>query len=319
FSHLSSLYIFSQLFYHLETFRSHLAATLGASNTSDGESLIWKIENPLLFYTSDLHILSFLPCNAAVQCGNPGTPAHGRISRVDGTTFSHSIVYSCMEGYFLTGSPTRQCLANGTWSGTAPNCTSEFLITCGDPGIPANGLRFGDDVTVGQNVTFMCQPGYVMIGGDTAVTRTCTTNGTWSGTMPACQVVTCPTPPAIPNGLLEGSVLEWGTSVSYSCLSGYELSFPAVIDNSSRKRRGYVRERVRRSLTSLSPPPPPSHTYCTYTCTHRDIKYAELGLAGGHSSYISIKQYIISCSLKLMTDEHVTCLACTVSPPKNAV
>ncbi|AWO96936.1 putative CUB and sushi domain-containing protein 3-like [Scophthalmus maximus] len=161
-----------------------------------------------------------------VQCGNPGTPAHGRISRVDGTTFSHSIVYSCMEGYFLSGSPTRQCLANGTWSGTAPNCT---MITCGDPGIPANGLRFGDDITVGQNVTFVCQPGYVMTEGDSTVTRTCTNNGTWSGTMPACRVVTCPTPPPIPNGLLEGSVLEWGTSVSYSCLSGYELSFPAVL------------------------------------------------------------------------------------------
>uniref|UniRef100_A0A4W6EL58 CUB and Sushi multiple domains 3 n=1 Tax=Lates calcarifer TaxID=8187 RepID=A0A4W6EL58_LATCA len=159
-----------------------------------------------------------------VQCGNPGTPSHGRISRVDGTTFSHSIVYSCMEGYFLTGSPTRQCLANGTWSGTAPNCT---MITCGDPGIPANGLRFGDDITVSQNVTFMCQPGYVMIGGDNTVTRTCTNNSTWSGTMPA--LVTCPTPPPIPNGLLEGSVLEWGTSVSYSCLPGYELSFPAVL------------------------------------------------------------------------------------------
>ncbi|KAM9805514.1 CUB and sushi domain-containing protein 3-like [Syngnathus typhle] len=161
-----------------------------------------------------------------VQCANPGTPAHGRVSRVDGTTFSHSIAYSCMEGYFLSGQPSRQCLANGTWSGIAPNCT---MITCGEPGVPANGLRFGDDTAVGHNVLFMCQPGFVMIGGHHNVTRTCTHNGTWAGPIPTCKVVTCARPPSIPHSVLEGSVWEWGTSVSYSCVSGYELSFPAVV------------------------------------------------------------------------------------------
>lgn len=158
-----------------------------------------------------------------VQCGNPATPAHGRAARVDDTTFSHAVVYSCLEGYFLSGAPSRQCLANATWSGTPPNCT---LITCGDPGLPANGLRLGDGVSVGQSVTFACQLGYV---ADGAVTRTCTNNGTWSGALPACRVVTCPPPPPVRNGLPEGSVLEWGTSVSYSCLLGYERSFPAVL------------------------------------------------------------------------------------------
>lgn len=66
-------------------------------------------------------------------------------------------------------------------------CLSMVVITCSDPGIPANGLRLGDDVTVGQNVTFTCQPGFVMMGGEGATSRTCTNNGTWSGTMPACQ------------------------------------------------------------------------------------------------------------------------------------
>uniref|UniRef100_A0A3Q2Q9C4 CUB and Sushi multiple domains 3 n=1 Tax=Fundulus heteroclitus TaxID=8078 RepID=A0A3Q2Q9C4_FUNHE len=194
-------------------------------------------------------------------CGDPGTPAHA--SREAGNFKVRSKVrFTCAVGHTLYGSAERICFPNGTWSGKQPFCNEYCRDAC-DPGIPANGLRFGDDVMVGQNVTYICQTGFVMMGGENSISRTCTKNGTWSGTMPACQgkpilfcsplilvlqyrtpgsrlsicngvlavptVVTCPTPPSVPNGLLEGSVLEWGSSVSYGCLPGYELSFPAVL------------------------------------------------------------------------------------------
>ncbi|XP_056125886.1 CUB and sushi domain-containing protein 3 isoform X4 [Rhinichthys klamathensis goyatoka] len=165
------------------------------------------------------------PTCKPVQCGNPGTPANGQILRVHGTSFSHSIIYSCVEGYRLSGSPSRQCLANGTWSGAEPNCT---LISCGDPGVPASGLRFGEEFTVGQNVTYSCQPGFLMENGSVFI-RTCTRNGTWSATLPSCRAVSCAAPPSVSYGEVEGSEFAWGTSVSYRCMMGYELSFPAVL------------------------------------------------------------------------------------------
>uniref|UniRef100_A0AAY4CTR7 CUB and Sushi multiple domains 3a n=1 Tax=Denticeps clupeoides TaxID=299321 RepID=A0AAY4CTR7_9TELE len=165
------------------------------------------------------------PSCKPVQCGNPGTPSNGRVFRLDGTTYSHSVIYSCMEGYLLSGSTTRECLANGSWSGTLPNCT---MINCGDPGIPANGARHGEDFTINQNISFECQLGYTLEPEGSSI-RTCTNNSTWSGFMPSCRAVTCTAPPAISNGILEGTDFEWGTSVSYSCTAGYELSFPAYL------------------------------------------------------------------------------------------
>ncbi|XP_072548530.1 CUB and sushi domain-containing protein 3 isoform X2 [Salminus brasiliensis] len=165
------------------------------------------------------------PTCKPVQCGNPGSPPNGRVSRIDGTSFSHSVVYSCVDGYRLSGSPSRLCLANGTWSGSEPNCT---LISCGDPGTPANGLRFEETFTIGHNVSYACQPGYLM-ENVTSSTRTCTHNSTWSGILPTCQAVTCPPPPSLAHGEVEGSVFQWGSSVGYRCLTGYELSFAAVL------------------------------------------------------------------------------------------
>lgn len=60
------------------------------------------------------------------------------------------------------------------------------VINCGDPGVPANGMRYGDDYVVGQNVTYMCQPGYTMESNTSSI-RTCTSNGTWSGSIPTCR------------------------------------------------------------------------------------------------------------------------------------
>lgn len=60
------------------------------------------------------------------------------------------------------------------------------VINCGDPGVPANGVRLGSDFTYNKTVVFQCTPGYMM-ESDRASSLTCTKDRTWNGTKPACK------------------------------------------------------------------------------------------------------------------------------------
>ncbi|XP_017162838.1 CUB and sushi domain-containing protein 2 [Poecilia reticulata] len=160
-----------------------------------------------------------------ISCGNPGTPRNAQILVHDGLTFSRSITYSCREGYYSTGLLTRHCTVNGTWTGNLPECS---VINCGDPGVPANGVRFGNDFTYNRTVAFQCSPGYTM-DADRASSLICTKDRTWNGTKPLCKAIVCGPPPLIPNGQVVGSDLTWGSSISYSCNQGYQLSLPTVL------------------------------------------------------------------------------------------
>uniref|UniRef100_A0ABM5ESZ5 CUB and sushi domain-containing protein 2 isoform X2 n=1 Tax=Pogona vitticeps TaxID=103695 RepID=A0ABM5ESZ5_9SAUR len=160
-----------------------------------------------------------------ISCGNPGTPSNAKVIFNDGLVFSSSIIYKCREGYYSTGVLSRHCTVNGTWTGTTPECT---VINCGDPGVPANGIRLGSDFTHNRTVSFQCMPGYMM-ESDRASALICTKDRTWNGTKPVCKAIICKPPQAIPNGKVVGSDFSWGSSVSYTCLEGYQLSLPAVL------------------------------------------------------------------------------------------
>uniref|UniRef100_A0A8C3I1H3 CUB and Sushi multiple domains 2 n=1 Tax=Chrysemys picta bellii TaxID=8478 RepID=A0A8C3I1H3_CHRPI len=160
-----------------------------------------------------------------ISCGNPGTPSNARVVFNDGLVFSSSIIYQCREGYYSTGVLSRHCTVNGTWTGSTPECT---VINCGDPGVPANGFRLGNDFNYNKTVVFQCIPGYMM-ESDRASSLICTKDRTWNGTKPVCKAITCKSPQVIPNGKVMGSDFSWGSSVSYGCLEGYQLSLPAVL------------------------------------------------------------------------------------------
>ena len=59
------------------------------------------------------------------MCGDPGIPSHG-IGLGDDFDVGSVVRFSCEPGYMLRGSSERTCQANGSWSGTQPECEGTF-------------------------------------------------------------------------------------------------------------------------------------------------------------------------------------------------
>ncbi|KAI8485711.1 hypothetical protein Bbelb_365450 [Branchiostoma belcheri] len=75
---------------------------------------------------------------------------------------------------------------------------------------PTNGAVTGSN-TLGDTVTYSCDPGYNLVG---SATRTCQADLTWTASDPTCEAPT--------NGAVTGSN-SLGDTVTYSCDSGYNL------------------------------------------------------------------------------------------------
>ncbi|XP_078664783.1 sushi, von Willebrand factor type A, EGF and pentraxin domain-containing protein 1-like [Branchiostoma floridae x Branchiostoma belcheri] len=155
------------------------------------------------------------PSCSALECPELDAPLNGETT--GGTSVGSFLIFFCKEGFDLTGGDfMRTCQNDQTWSGTQPTCERK---TCLDLPMPLHGNKTGGNLC-GDVVTYTCAAGYDLTGD---ATRTCQTNGQWSGTQPSCSRVQCPTLSPIPNGQMSGGTL-FGQQVSFVCNSGYELS-----------------------------------------------------------------------------------------------
>ena len=71
----------------------------------------------------------FCPSLTAVDCGSLDDPDNGQVNHTAGTTFGLTAVYSCDTGYNPIGGSTRACEATRVWSGSAPTCQRESILT----------------------------------------------------------------------------------------------------------------------------------------------------------------------------------------------
>lgn len=158
------------------------------------------------------------------RCPYPDPPVNGDLFYED-TVYQSTISYSCNEGYILTGPDSAECLANGTWSNQAPECSS---VVCGLAPIPQFGMIIYDKMIRGNTTDYnvgaiyRCLPPYVLFGDERAE---CTVSGTWSET-PECRVVTCRKPGDISHGYMSTTVdreYDYMETVKYGCNGDYVL------------------------------------------------------------------------------------------------
>jgi Sushi repeat (SCR repeat) len=114
-------------------------------------------------------------------CGWLNSPTNGAMSAPI-STYGSTATYSCSPGFVLSGSATRACQTDGTWSGDAPTCVATDVVRQPLPGI-TNGVVSAPVTKYGAIASYYCSSGYSLHGN---ATRTCQADGMWDGAEPTC-------------------------------------------------------------------------------------------------------------------------------------
>uniref|UniRef100_A0A8B9HXL3 Sushi, von Willebrand factor type A, EGF and pentraxin domain-containing protein 1 n=1 Tax=Astyanax mexicanus TaxID=7994 RepID=A0A8B9HXL3_ASTMX len=162
------------------------------------------------------------PLCRAVSCGHPVISNDVQVNG-DSYTFGKRLVFSCNPGFILHGAATSVCLANSTWSESAPKC---LPADCGRPPIIRNGHARGTNYGYNGKVTYECDVGYTLIGNPSLV---CRGDGLWDDPPPRCDIVTCDPPEDISHGFLNGSSFNFDDLVEYICFPGYEIAGSPIL------------------------------------------------------------------------------------------
>eukprot|EP00054_Salpingoeca_dolichothecata_P007969 m.45600 g.45600 ORF g.45600 m.45600 type:complete len:711 (+) comp17425_c0_seq1:207-2339(+) len=175
--------------------------------------------------------VKFLKSRLPVTCSPISTPLNGYKS-TNAVTAGTPVTFSCRPGYRLSGSSYTTCLSTGYWLAyTRPSCIR--LRTCSSRSL-SNGYSSpsSSSVSSGSRVYYYCNSGYTRVGSSSAVCS----DGSWLSSMPVCRR-NCPALSAPANGRRSTSSVTPGTTVTFSCNSGYTLSGSSTITCSSTTGR----------------------------------------------------------------------------------
>ncbi|XP_055511062.1 sushi, von Willebrand factor type A, EGF and pentraxin domain-containing protein 1-like isoform X2 [Leucoraja erinacea] len=128
-----------------------------------------------------------------IRCGPPQPVANGTVLPRGEGTYGQQAVYSCNQGYTLTGERTITCTDTGHWSHPTPNCTA---VNCGEPPRLENGFHIGNDYSHQKRVHYDCNKGYERFGSSRIL---CTDEG-WTKLNAQCQITRCGPPQPVADG-----------------------------------------------------------------------------------------------------------------------
>lgn len=208
-----------------------------------------------------LHGASLLTCQAngnwdreapfcePINCGPPEDISHGFLN---GSDFSYGeyIEYICFPGYELQGSPRRQCMSNGSWSGISASC---LPCECPVPSIQ-NGVVKGNDLSCGKRVQFQCLEGFKLLGPSEI---TCEAAGKWSSGFPHCGQISCGPPPTIPNAYINGSSSVDQNAIVYNCKMGFVAQ--SSLELTCTEKGVWSKPYPSCKLLTCGPPPSVPH------------------------------------------------------------
>ncbi|XP_071546933.1 sushi, von Willebrand factor type A, EGF and pentraxin domain-containing protein 1-like isoform X1 [Panulirus ornatus] len=151
-----------------------------------------------------------------ISCPIPIQIRHGSIIGND-YTFGATIHYKCDEGHELVGEFTRTCQESKEWTDTEPFCR---ITECPRPAPLDNGQTIGESINYRSILSYICDAGFRLEGDGT---RTCQSNGHWTGEQPVCVELFCDLPEEIVHGVRKINSLKVGGTVRYTCMEGYRM------------------------------------------------------------------------------------------------